>query len=93
MQDDQPETQDFDFSTDKDTPLLVEVAYSIFTPGVNKRVQGVIHVVFVFLIINLLILMYLTDLNIHVVFLTLIAACLWASVAWCVESNVGSLRI
>ena len=67
---------------DQAKSIMEEVVESIFTPGVNARVQSVIHGVFLFLLLNLFALFWLSGFNFHVGFLIAIATCLWASVTW-----------
>ncbi|KAK5671038.1 hypothetical protein QVD99_002804 [Batrachochytrium dendrobatidis] len=63
-------------------PLLVELIDSIFTPGLSPRVQLIMHIAFAGLVLNFAFLLYLSNLNPHVIFLFCISICLWASVAW-----------
>lgn len=72
---------------DTDEGILIEVFNSIFTPGVNDKVQVVIHSVFAFLLITLLTLFWLSDWNFHAGMLTLTASALWLSITWYSVSN------
>ena len=62
--------------------LMDEVVNSIFKPGVNMRIQTLIHGIFSVLITTLLFLLWLSSFSIHVVFLNCVAASLWATLTW-----------
>ncbi|KAJ3214719.1 hypothetical protein HDU67_001310 [Dinochytrium kinnereticum] len=71
----------------EDTPdqpptILEEVWLSIFTPGINGRVEFFMDMCFYALFVSLLALMVGTRLNPHVVFLFGISVCLFVSVKW-----------
>ncbi|KAJ3282792.1 hypothetical protein HK104_010718 [Borealophlyctis nickersoniae] len=62
--------------------LIEEVWNSIFTPGVNSRVQTVINASFIGLFLSLAALAVVTGGNLHVLALIAIAACLFFSLQW-----------
>ncbi|KAJ3102371.1 hypothetical protein HDU96_009656 [Phlyctochytrium bullatum] len=62
--------------------LLEEVWLSIFTPGVNGRVQFFMDMCFYALFASLILLLIASEMNPHVIFLTVISVCLFASVKW-----------
>ncbi len=62
--------------------LMEEVWLSIFTPGMNPRVQGVMHATFMALFLSLATLFVLADFNLHVLFLLFIAVCLYSTTVW-----------
>ncbi|KAI8823526.1 ER protein Pkr1-domain-containing protein [Fimicolochytrium jonesii] len=62
--------------------ILEEVWDSIFTPGINSRVQGVMNLSFAGLFLSLLALAVATGGNLHVLALMGVAACLFASIQW-----------
>ncbi|KAI9013309.1 hypothetical protein BC832DRAFT_520135, partial [Gaertneriomyces semiglobifer] len=62
--------------------IIEEVWNSIFTPGINSRVQGFMNLVFVGLFLSLSMLAFATGGNVHVFALLGIAICLFACVQW-----------
>ncbi|KNC98357.1 uncharacterized protein SPPG_06065 [Spizellomyces punctatus DAOM BR117] len=65
-----------------DVGILEEIWNSIFTPGVNSRVQGVMNLSFAGLFLSLTALAVATGGNMHVLALMAIAICLFLSVQW-----------
>ncbi|TPX64281.1 hypothetical protein SpCBS45565_g06015 [Spizellomyces sp. 'palustris'] len=65
-----------------DVGILEEIWNSIFTPGVNSRVQGVMNLSFAGLLLSLTALAVATGGNMHVLALMAIAVCLFLSVQW-----------
>ncbi|KAJ3144650.1 SMK killer toxin resistance protein [Geranomyces variabilis] len=64
------------------TSILQEIWASIFTPGVNPRVQSAMNLSFAGLFVSLAMLAVVTRGNIHVFGLMGVAVCLFASVQW-----------
>ncbi|KAJ3170563.1 SMK killer toxin resistance protein [Geranomyces variabilis] len=64
------------------TSILQEIWASIFTPGVNPRVQSAMNMSFAGLFVSLAMLAVVTGGNIHVFGLMGVAVCLFASVQW-----------
>ncbi|KAI8588736.1 ER protein Pkr1-domain-containing protein, partial [Geranomyces variabilis] len=62
--------------------ILQEIWASIFTPGVNPRVQSAMNMSFAGLFVSLAMLAVVTGGNIHVFGLMGVAVCLFASVQW-----------
>ncbi|KAJ3158103.1 hypothetical protein HDU86_003055 [Geranomyces michiganensis] len=62
--------------------ILEEIYASIFTPGVNPRVQSAMNMSFAGLFVSLALLAVVTGFNIHVFGLMGVAVCLFASVQW-----------
>jgi hypothetical protein len=62
--------------------LAEEVWLSIFTPGLNVRMQGLMHATFAALFLSLVTLFVLTDFNLHVLFLLVVAICLYTTTVW-----------
>jgi hypothetical protein len=67
---------------EKSEGLVMEIFDSIFTKGVNGKVQMVIHAIFLLLQLTLLTLLFLSDYNYHVIFLNIISTSLWATLTW-----------
>ncbi|KAI8909434.1 ER protein Pkr1-domain-containing protein, partial [Powellomyces hirtus] len=65
--------------------ILEEIWNSVFTPGVNSRVQGAMNMSFAGLFVSLTALAVVTGGNLHVIALIGIAGCLFASVQWWVS--------
>ncbi|KAJ3190368.1 hypothetical protein HDU85_000664 [Gaertneriomyces sp. JEL0708] len=75
-------TQGTDQNPERQPSIIEEVWNSIFTPGINSRVQGFMNLVFVGLFLSLGMLAFATGGNIHVFALLGIAICLFACVQW-----------
>ncbi|KAJ3031561.1 UNVERIFIED_CONTAM: hypothetical protein HDU68_002659 [Siphonaria sp. JEL0065] len=69
------------------TNLLEEVWLSIFTPGVNSKVVFVMDMCFYALFLCLFGLLVVSGGNFHVVFLLVIAACLFVTVKWFIAES------
>ncbi|KAJ3020422.1 SMK killer toxin resistance protein [Thoreauomyces humboldtii] len=65
-----------------DLGIVEEIWNSVFTPGVNTRVQGAMNLSFLGLFLSLTMLAVVTGGNPHVIALIAIAACLFGSVQW-----------
>ncbi|KAI8852213.1 hypothetical protein BC829DRAFT_414776 [Chytridium lagenaria] len=66
----------------KDSTILEEVWLSIFTAGINSRVEFFMDMCFYALFVSLFLLLTMTSFNPHVIFLFVISICLFASVKW-----------
>ena len=75
-----------DFIPTSKRSLMEEVWLSVFTPGLNSRMVIVMNSVFICLFVSLAFLLFVSGFNIHVVFLSIIAVCLFLSVQWCVSN-------
>ena len=76
------DSQEDSHDLQKEPPLLMEVVDSIFTPGMNSRVQAVMHVAFALLFLTFLGLLFMTSFNYHVMVLLGISLCLWITTTW-----------
>ncbi|KAJ2332109.1 hypothetical protein GGI00_002941 [Coemansia sp. RSA 2681] len=74
----------------KPSGILGDIVSSIFEPGVNRGVLVVMNSAFAGLFLILTYLLFATHFNIHVCALTLIAACLFASIQWFIQEATAS---
>ncbi|KAJ3076935.1 hypothetical protein HDU99_001281 [Rhizoclosmatium hyalinum] len=76
-----------DLGLPEPTNLFEEVWMSIFTPGINSKVVFVMDLCFYALFLSLFGLLVVSGGNFHVVFLLLIATCLFVSVKWFIAES------
>jgi uncharacterized membrane protein YccC len=62
--------------------LIQEVIDSILTPGVNTRIYKIFNIIFGMLIATLLALYWMSSYSYHVLFLLIVAGCLWGTTTW-----------
>ncbi|KAI8911021.1 hypothetical protein EDD86DRAFT_204220 [Gorgonomyces haynaldii] len=75
---------DNEAETEEEKPdgIVYDIFDSIFTPGLPPRVQAVLHLVFFLLVLNFVFMLWLTDFNGHVLFLTVVSMLMWITVTW-----------